>query len=107
MSFENTNYFFGRAVEVMDLGRNIEQLLVSPNRSISVNIPMRTDDGQVRVFKGYRVQHSNARGPYKGGLRYAADVDLDEVESLASLMTWKAALAEIPYGGPKAESPWM
>ena len=101
MSFENTNYFFGRAMDVMDIGRNIEELLISPNRSVSVKIPLRTDDGHVRVFKGYRVQHNNARGPYKGGLRYAADVDLDEVQSLASLMTWKAALAEIPYGGAK------
>jgi glutamate dehydrogenase (NAD(P)+) len=101
LSFENTNYFFGRAMDVMDIGRNIEELLISPNRSVSVKIPLRTDDGHVRVFKGYRVQHNNARGPYKGGLRYAADVDLDEVQSLASLMTWKAALAEIPYGGAK------
>ncbi|MDQ4002939.1 MAG: glutamate dehydrogenase [Actinomycetota bacterium] len=85
----------------MDVGRNIEDLLVTPNRSVSVKIPLEMDDGRLRVFKGYRVQHNNARGPFKGGLRYAADVDLDEVRSLASLMTWKAALAEIPYGGAK------
>lgn len=101
MSFEDTNYFFGRAMDVMDVGRNIEELLINPNRSVSVKIPLQTDDGRVRIFKGYRVQHNNARGPYKGGLRYAMDVDLDEVQSLASLMTWKAALAEIPYGGGK------
>jgi glutamate dehydrogenase (NAD(P)+) len=101
VSFEDTNYFFGRAIEVMDVGRNIEDLLVTPNRSVSVKIPLEMDDGHLRVFKGYRVQHNNARGPFKGGLRYAADVNLDEVRSLASLMTWKAALAEIPYGGAK------
>jgi glutamate dehydrogenase (NAD(P)+) len=101
LSFEDTNYFFGRAMKVMDVGRNIEDLLVTPNRSVSVKIPLEMDDGHIQVFQGYRVQHNNARGPYKGGLRYAADVDLDEVRSLASLMTWKAALAEIPYGGAK------
>jgi glutamate dehydrogenase (NAD(P)+) len=101
LSFEDTNYFFGRAIKVMDVGRNIEDLLVTPNRSVSVKIPLEMDDGHIRVFQGYRVQHNNARGPYKGGLRYAAGVDLDEVRSLASLMTWKAALADIPYGGAK------
>ena len=85
----------------MDVGRNIEDLLVTPNRSVSVKIPLEMDDGHLRVFNGYRVQHNNARGPFKGGLRYAADVDLDEVRSLASLMTWKAALTRIPYGGAK------
>jgi glutamate dehydrogenase (NAD(P)+) len=101
LSFEDTNYFFGRAIKVMDVGRNIEDLLVTPNRSVSVKIPLEMDDGQIRVFQGYRVQHNSARGPYKGGLRYAASVDLDEVGSLASLMTWKAALVDIPYGGAK------
>ncbi|MDQ3863904.1 MAG: glutamate dehydrogenase [Actinomycetota bacterium] len=85
----------------MDVGRSIEDLLITPNRSVSVKIPLEMDDGHIRVFKGYRVQHNNVRGPYKGGLRYAVDVDLDEVRSLASLMTWKTALAEIPYGGAK------
>lgn len=101
MSFEDTNHFFGRAMDVMDVGRNIETLLVTPNRSISVKIPLELDDGSIRVFTGYRVQHNNARGPYKGGLRYAPDVDLDEVRSLASLMTWKTALTRLPYGGAK------
>jgi glutamate dehydrogenase (NAD(P)+) len=101
LSFEDTNYFFGRAMGVLDLGRNIGDLLVAPNRSVSVKVPIETDDGRIRIFEGYRVQHNNARGPFKGGLRYAADVDLDEVQSLASLMTWKAALADIPYGGAK------
>jgi hypothetical protein len=81
VSFEDTNYFFGRAIDVMDVGRNIENLLITPNRSVSVKVPLEMDDGRLRVFKGYRVQHNNARGPFKGGLRYAADVDLDEVQS--------------------------
>ena len=101
MSFEDTNHFFARAMDVMDIGQNIENLLVTPNRSISVKIPLELDDGTIQVFKGYRVQHNNARGPYKGGLRYALDVDLDEVRSLASLMTWKTALTRLPYGGAK------
>jgi hypothetical protein len=81
VSFEDTNYFFGRAIDVMDVGRNIEDLLITSNRSVSVKVPLEMDDGRLRVFKGYRVQHNNARGPFKGGLRYAADVDLDEVQS--------------------------
>lgn len=66
MSFEDTNYFFGRAMNVMDVGRGIEDLLLTPNRSVSVKIPLEMDDGHVRVFQGYRVQHNNARGLYKG-----------------------------------------
>jgi glutamate dehydrogenase (NAD(P)+) len=99
--FEDTNYFFGRAIDAMDVDDNIEALLVTPNRSVTVKIPLEMDNGTLRVFKGYRVQHNNARGPFKGGLRYAAEMDLDEAHSLASLMTWKTALAEIPYGGAK------
>ena len=101
MSFEDTNHFFGRAMEIMDVGPNIEDLLMTSNRDVTVKIPLEMDDGSMRVFKGYRVQHNNARGPYKGGLRYAVGVDLDEVRSLASLMTWKTALVRIPYGGAK------
>ena len=101
MSFEDTNYFFERAMKIMDVGPNIEDLLMTANRDVTVKIPLEMDDGQVRVFKGYRVQHNNSRGPYKGGLRYATDVNLDEVRSLASLMTWKTALVRIPYGGAK------
>ena len=101
MSFEDTNRFFDRAMKIMDIGSNVEDLLLTANREIAVKIPLEMDDGRIRVFMGYRVQHNSARGPYKGGLRYAENVNLDEVKSLASLMTWKAALAEIPYGGAK------
>ena len=101
MSFEDTNYFFSRAIEVMDVGSNIEDLLITPDRSVTVKIPMEMDDGSIRVFDGYRVQHNNARGPFKGGLRYTVEVDLNETQSLASLMTWKTALTRLPYGGAK------
>src|SRR5215217_9027111 len=85
----------------MDVGRGIEDLLVTPDRSVSVKIPLEMDNGRIQVFEGYRVQHNNVRGPFKGGLRYAVEMDLDEVQSLASLMTWKTALTEVPYGGAK------
>lgn len=101
MSFEETNHFFRRALRVMDLGRSIEELLITPVRELTVKLPLEMDDGRIRVFRGYRVQHNNARGPFKGGLRYHPAVDLDETKSLASLMTWKTALASVPYGGAK------
>lgn len=101
MSFADTNYFVGRAMKIMKVENNIGDLLTASNREMSVKIPLRTNNGRVQVFRGYRVQHNNARGPYKGGLRYSPDIDLDEVRSLASLMTWKTALVEIPYGGAK------
>jgi glutamate dehydrogenase (NAD(P)+) len=106
VSFEGTNHFFGRAMDVMDVGQNIEALLVTANRSISVKIPLELDDGTVQIFKGYRAQHNSARGPYKGGLRYTPHVDLDEVRSLASLMTWKTALTRPYTAAPRAVSRW-
>lgn len=72
-----------------------------PERELTVSIPVEMDDGHVKVFTGYRVQHSSVRGPCKGGLRYSSDVDLDEVRTLAALMTWKCAVVNIPYGGAK------
>ena len=76
-------------------------LLKTPFRELRVEVPVRRDSGKLEVFIGYRVQHSGARGPMKGGLRYHPDVDFDEVRSLASLMTWKTALVDIPFGGAK------
>ena len=73
----------------------------SPYREISVQIPVRMTDGTMQVYTGYRVQHNAARGPYKGGVRYHQNVDIDEVRALAMLMTWKTALVNIPYGGAK------
>src|SRR5689334_22530071 len=85
------------------LGLTLEQrkLLKMPFREVKVEVPIRMDDGDLRVFNGYRVQHSGARGPAKGGIRFHPAVDLAEVRSLAEAMTWKTALANIPFGGAK------
>ena len=80
---------------------DVRDVLRTSYRETVVQIPVRFADGKIHVFKGYRVQHNGARGPYKGGLRYHPDVDLDEVRALAMLMTWKTAIAGIPYGGAK------
>ena len=76
-------------------------MLKTPKRELTVRFPVEMDDGSVRVFEGYRVQHNDARGPFKGGLRFASDVGLDEVRALAMLMTWKCALVSLPFGGAK------
>ena len=101
MSFEDTVRYFSKASKVMDLGSRIEQLLVNSDRQVKVEVAMEMDDGSVGVFNGFRVQHNGARGPFKGGLRFHPDVDEDEVNALASLMTWKTAVVGIPYGGAK------
>lgn len=85
----------------MDLGSRIEKLLVTPARQTKVQVAIEMDDGSVGVFDGFRIQHNGARGAYKGGLRYHHAVDQDEVNALASLMTWKTALVGVPYGGAK------
>lgn len=100
-SFEETNYYFRKAADVMDLGQQTQALLLLPYREITVNIPVELDSGEVRTFTGYRIQHNKSRGPLKGGLRYHPAVDLDETRSLASLMTWKTAIVDIPFGGAK------
>jgi glutamate dehydrogenase (NAD(P)+) len=100
-SFEETNHYFRKAAQVMDLSDRIQKLLLNPYREIIVNIPLEMDNGEIQTFTGYRIQHSNARGPMKGGLRYHPEVDLEEAKSLASLMTWKTAVVDIPFGGAK------
>jgi glutamate dehydrogenase (NAD(P)+) len=90
-----------RAAKVLDLGERIEQLLLNPNREVKVEIAIELDNGQVATFSGYRIQHNDARGPMKGGLRYHPTVDAEDVTALASLMTWKTAVVNIPYGGAK------
>jgi glutamate dehydrogenase (NAD(P)+) len=92
---------FHRAAEVIGLSRELRELLLTPHREMQVRIPVRMDDGTVRVFVGYRVQHNQARGPMKGGIRYHPQVDLNEVRGLAALMTWKTALVDLPFGGAK------
>ncbi|MEE8492475.1 MAG: Glu/Leu/Phe/Val dehydrogenase [Nitrospirales bacterium] len=92
---------FDQAAQQMNLDPNLRQRLKMPERSLIVSIPVRMDDGKVKVFSGYRVQHDSARGPSKGGIRYHPDVNLGEVAALAMWMTWKCALSGLPYGGAK------
>lgn len=76
-------------------------MLLKPDREVTVELTVPMDDGEVETFEAFRVQHDCSRGPYKGGLRYHPQVDLDDVRSLASLMTWKTAVVDIPFGGAK------
>ena len=92
---------FNRAADLIGLDETIRTSLNVPDRELMVEVPLRKDDGTIESFRGYRVQHNNSRGPFKGGIRYHEEVDLDEVRSLAALMTWKTALVDIPYGGGK------
>lgn len=98
---EATDLFFNQAADQLALPDWLRKLLVTPKREVTVQVPCEMDDGRVEIYLGYRVQHDNARGPMKGGLRYHPEVNLDEVRSLASLMTWKTAVVNIPYGGAK------
>ncbi|MEP7367868.1 MAG: Glu/Leu/Phe/Val dehydrogenase [Acidobacteriota bacterium] len=92
---------FNIAAEQLGMDEGLQKVLRTPSREITVYIPVMLDDGRIEVFTGYRVQHSIARGPAKGGLRYAPDVTIEEVRALASWMTWKCAVANIPFGGGK------
>lgn len=89
------------AAERMALAPDLSALLSQPRSEIVVHFPVRMDSGELRMFTGYRVQHNNLLGPFKGGIRYHPDVNVDEIKALASLMTWKCALLEIPFGGAK------
>src|SRR3954466_1159769 len=100
-NYEIVSHHFGRAAESLDLPEDVGAVFRSSYREVQVQIPVKLSDGKIHVFSGYRVQHNGARGPYKGGVRFHPDVDLDEVRALASLMTWKTAIAGIPYGGAK------
>ena len=92
---------FDFAARKLNLDEGMWKVLRQPARELIVHIPVGMDDGRIEVFTGYRVQHSNARGPSKGGVRYSPDVSLDEVRALASWMTWKCAVVNIPFGGAK------
>jgi glutamate dehydrogenase (NAD(P)+) len=100
-SSEATDFYFSKAADQLCLPDWIRKLLLTSKREVTVQVPVEMDDGRVETYLGYRVQHDNARGPMKGGLRYHPEVNLDEVRSLASLMTWKTAVVDIPYGGAK------
>src|SRR5437868_11049915 len=99
--WESQRARFDLAAQKLNLDEGLWRVLRYPNREIIVHIPVQMDDGHLEVFTGFRVQHSIARGPAKGGLRYAPDVSLDEVRALASWMTWKCAVVNIPFGGAK------
>src|SRR5438045_2760657 len=90
---------FNEAANKLGLDEGLQKVLRMPAREITVHIPVQLDDGRLEVFTGYRVQHSIARGPAKGGIRFASDVTLDEVRALAAWMTWKCAVVNIPFGG--------
>jgi len=100
-SSEATRIYFDRAADQLDLSDNMRKLLLIAKREVQVQISVEMDSGDIATHIGYRVQHNDARGPMKGGLRYHPQVDLDEVRSLAALMTWKTAVVNIPYGGAK------
>ena len=99
--FDEVNVFLDRASERLGLDDGIREMLRTPWRELQVSVPVRMDDGKIKVFRGYRVQHNGARGPYKGGVRYHPMADIEEIRALASLMTWKNALVNIPFGGAK------
>ena len=99
--FEAVSLFFDRAADHVGLADEMREVLRGSYREVRVQVPVRMDDGRLEVFTGYRVQHNAARGPYKGGIRYHPDADLDEVRALAALMTWKTAVVDIPFGGAK------
>src|SRR5262245_25174749 len=90
-----------RASTILDLGERVEKLLLTPNREVKVEVAVELDNGEVATYTGYRIQHNSARGPMKGGLRYHPTVDADDVTALSSLMTWKTAVVNIPFGGAK------
>lgn len=89
------------AAKLIKLDKGLHQVLASPQRVLTVSLPVKMDKGEIRVFTGYRSQHNDARGPYKGGIRYHPQVTIDEVKALSMWMTWKCAVADIPYGGGK------
>ncbi len=99
--FGNVLHQYNKAADVMNLDRSIRKILARTKNEIVVNFPVKLDNSEVEVFTGYRVQHNDVLGPFKGGLRFHPDVKLDEVRALAAWMTWKCALAGIPFGGAK------
>lgn len=98
---ESLNHHFDLAADLLGLEPDLKPLLKEPYRELHVQIPVKRDNGTLQIFRGYRIQHNAVRGPYKGGIRYHQDVDRDEVLALATLMTWKTAVVDIPFGGAK------
>jgi glutamate dehydrogenase (NAD(P)+) len=108
--FESMMSRFDRAAKLLDLNPDLYAVMRVPNRELKVYIPVRMDSGRIQVFEGFRVQHNFARGPAKGGIRYAPDVTIEEVRALAAWMTWKCAVVNVPFGGGKGGvicDPWQ
>jgi glutamate dehydrogenase (NAD(P)+) len=100
-AYQTTNHYLERAFDLLALPERLRTALITPSRELRVELLIELDDGSLGHYIGYRVQHDDSRGPFKGGLRYHPDVDLDEVRALASLMTWKTAVVDVPFGGAK------
>ncbi len=100
-AFEAMGQFFDSAAEHLEMDEAFREALLMPQREIQVRVTIERDDGRIANYLGFRVQHNHSRGPMKGGLRYHPEVDLDETRALASLMTWKTAVVNLPYGGAK------
>src|SRR6266446_2732922 len=92
---------FQKAADIMKLDPNVQEILRKPRRILSINFPVKMDDGRILLYQGFRSQHNNALGPYKGGIRYHPNVTIEEVKALSMWMTWKCAVAGIPFGGAK------
>lgn len=99
--YENVMHEFNKAADKMNLDAGVRKILATTQNEVVVHFPVKLDDGTIEVFSGYRVQHNNALGPYKGGLRYHPTVDIEAARALATWMTWKTAIAGLPYGGGK------
>ena len=100
-SFDHARQFFDQAADILDLSQSMRALLLTPQREIKVQVAIERDNGELSTLVGYRIQHDKSRGPMKGGLRFHPEVDEAEVLTLASLMTWKTAVVNLPYGGAK------
>jgi len=99
--YDNVTSQFAKAADLIKLDPEIRKILAKTTNEVIVNFPVKMDDGRIEMFTGYRVQHNNALGPYKGGLRFHPAVDIDEVRALATWMTWKSAIVNLPFGGAK------
>src|SRR5690349_21277724 len=99
--FRVVQSYLEQAAKVVELPSDVSVMLQQPKTELTVHFPVRMDNGELQMFTGYRVQHNNLLGPYKGGIRYHHDVNQDELKALAAMMTWKCALMDIPFGGAK------
>ena len=96
-----SQYYFNKAADVLNLGDRIREILITPRRVVKVEVVTEDDAGELIHYRGFRTQHNNSRGPYKGGLRYHPSMDEDHASALAALMTWKTAIVGVPFGGAK------